>query len=200
MEEYKNFEMIDLTSTSTQNSQNVPPAEDLISPPQHPEISQIPPSSQQHQQLQSSQGQNPVKPLKNLQSQQESLTAKLLAFKHQPTKSNLQTFESIAKEKTNEPITIEAVPESSQKNPSKPAPLNDKIFKIMEIENRPVLISGILTKVGASYDKKMIEKLMQELVEQGKLISKTYGKMVIYCVNNKLKAGAVGFRLSIHFS
>jgi TBPIP/Hop2 winged helix domain len=300
MEEYTNFEMVDLTSTSTQNSQNQPPR---AVTPSLPEISPILllPQRENLPEVSSSSTESEI----TLQRPQQrpSVAFKLQSQpKHQSTKSNIQTFESIAREramsklapepmvtevtselsqkqtklkliktdpessqkqskqnemefsqeqsKKNEPESsqkpskqkvfedvevieidedsppklkkqkshetelsqkpsklkvIEVDPESSQKHKkpkvietvpeSSQAPktpnLSDKIFKIMETENCPLTSPAIIAKVGTAYDKKMVEKLLQEQVTEGKLISKLCGKMAIYCVNNKLKAGAV---------
>lgn len=111
--------------------------------------------------------------------------------KSQPTTSKAMTTETVPSSSEADLFKSQPkTPESSQKH-SKPTPLSDKIFKIMESENRPLIMSAISAKVGTTYDKKMIEKLLQEMVEQGKIISKSLGKIVIYCINNKFSAGAV---------
>lgn len=104
--------------------------------------------------------------------------------KHKKLKPIESDPESPPKHK--QPKVTKSEPESSEGSN-----LSDKIFKIMESENCPLTTPAIVAKVGSAYDKKIIEKMLQEQVTEGKLISKLCGKLAIYCINKKQKAGAV---------
>ena len=89
-----------------------------------------------------------------------------------------------------DPPPLAVISEIPQKT-LKSVPLAEKILRILEVAQSPLIISEIQEKVGATYDRKLLEKLLLEQAAQGKVLVKTFAKLSIYCFNNKIKAASV---------
>jgi hypothetical protein len=104
--------------------------------------------------------------------------------------SDVEIIEEESPPPPQELMLVDSIPERAHK-PTKPTPLSEKVFKAVETAKSPLSIAEIHERVGKTYDKKMIGKILQEQVQQKRLIVKTFGKFVIYCINNKMRAEAV---------
>ena len=65
-------------------------------------------------------------------------------------------------------------------------PLNEKLLKLMESENRPYTFNDIHERLGKQYAKQAVQKSVDIHVTNRRFIEKTVGKLNIYCFNNKL--------------
>jgi hypothetical protein len=154
--EYSEFETIDLSSTSTQNSRNST-LNITAGRLSRPEISDT-----------------------LLQNKREMIEGTF----DEKSDSDVEIIEENSQQ---ESMLVDSVPKRTHKT----TPLSEKVFKAVETAKSPLSIAEIHEKVGKTYDKKMIEKILQEQVQQKRLIAKTFGKFVIYCINNKMRDESV---------
>lgn len=56
------------------------------------------------------------------------------------------------------------------------------VYKYMKTQNRPYSVSDIVTNLHNEHTKTAVQKAMDQLVTDGKLFEKVYGKQKIYCV------------------
>ena len=181
MEKYGKFQAIDLTSTSTQSSQSNYVLD--VASNSQPEISPIMAAI-------SSEFQNKSE---NLNSQGLKENVQEVGAKPSAAAEKLQLDDSdviIIDDETADPPPTVVEPEIHQKT-TKSIPLAEKILRILEVSKSPLILTEIQEQVGSTYDRKLLEKLLQEQASQGKVLVKTYSKLPIYCFNNKIKAETV---------
>lgn len=65
-------------------------------------------------------------------------------------------------------------------------PLNEKLLKLMESENRPYTFNDIHDRIGKEYPKQVVEKCIDNHVANKRFIEKISGKLKIFCFSNKL--------------
>ncbi|KAL6256856.1 hypothetical protein P5V15_011791 [Pogonomyrmex californicus] len=56
------------------------------------------------------------------------------------------------------------------------------VYNYMKLQNRPYSVNDVVTNLHNEYNKTAIQKAMDQLVIDGKLFEKVYGKQKIYCV------------------
>ncbi|XP_014467598.1 PREDICTED: homologous-pairing protein 2 homolog [Dinoponera quadriceps] len=56
------------------------------------------------------------------------------------------------------------------------------VYYYMKIQNRPYSVNDVVTNLCNEYSKSIVQKVMDELVADGKLFEKVYSKQKIYCI------------------
>jgi hypothetical protein len=74
----------------------------------------------------------------------------------------------------------------SSSTPAQAQPLSEKLFQLMEAENRPFAFNDIHERIGKSIAKQPLQKALELLIAKKRIIEKVYGKQKVFCVNNKL--------------
>ncbi|XP_071558640.1 homologous-pairing protein 2 homolog [Temnothorax nylanderi] len=55
------------------------------------------------------------------------------------------------------------------------------VYNYMKTQNRPYSVNDVVTNLHNEYNKNAVQKAMDQLVSDGKLFEKVYGKQKIYC-------------------
>lgn len=55
----------------------------------------------------------------------------------------------------------------------------------MEHENRPFAFADIHSRLGKHLQKQTLQKCLDLQVGKQRILEKTYGKLKVYCINNK---------------
>ncbi|XP_011690222.1 PREDICTED: homologous-pairing protein 2 homolog [Wasmannia auropunctata] len=55
------------------------------------------------------------------------------------------------------------------------------VYNYMKTQNRPYSVNDVVTNLHNEYNKNAVQKAMDQLVADGKLFEKVYGKQKIYC-------------------
>ncbi|KYM96459.1 PREDICTED: homologous-pairing protein 2 homolog [Cyphomyrmex costatus] len=56
------------------------------------------------------------------------------------------------------------------------------VYNYMKMQNRPYSVNDVVTNLHNEHSKNAVQKAMDELVTNGKLFEKVYGKQKIYCI------------------
>ncbi|XP_011871400.1 PREDICTED: homologous-pairing protein 2 homolog [Vollenhovia emeryi] len=56
------------------------------------------------------------------------------------------------------------------------------VYNCMKIQSKPYSVNDIVTNLYNKYNKSAVEKALNKLVSDGKVLEKVYGKQKIYCV------------------
>uniref|UniRef100_A0A8D8QNW1 Homologous-pairing protein 2 homolog n=1 Tax=Cacopsylla melanoneura TaxID=428564 RepID=A0A8D8QNW1_9HEMI len=63
----------------------------------------------------------------------------------------------------------------------------EAIFKYLKQTNRPYSVNDIIQNLHKKYNKTVVQNALDELVKADHVMSKTYGKQVIYCIKQSGK-------------
>ncbi|CAK9832709.1 Homologous-pairing protein 2 homolog [Anthophora retusa] len=59
--------------------------------------------------------------------------------------------------------------------------MSEIVYKYMKIQNRPYSINEIVSNLHNEYGKTAVQKAVENLISEGKIFEKVYGKQKVYC-------------------
>lgn len=66
----------------------------------------------------------------------------------------------------------------------------DIVFKFMKTQNRPFSTNDVVLNLRNELGKSVVQKAFDQLVNEGKLVEKVYGKQKVYCIAQELSQNA----------